>query len=181
VTGIVSRMPSARRDRPVVSRPTPVAPPPTRRLLLAVSLGVALLVAGCTDADRALTGRWVSQEPIVSGWLVGKTELTIGHFGSELTGVAWFDDDDGVGSRVCPCAFIDQLTLDLTAKRFTASTDFCDGAKWLWDLTLDESVDPPVLVGRVEVKDSAGLAPIEDLRLVLSDTFIPDDRKLCDR
>lgn len=143
--------------------------------------GAVLLVAGCTDADRALTGRWVSEAPIASSWLVGKTELTIGHFGPELTGVAWFDDDDGVASRVCPCAFIDQLTLDLDAKHFTASTDFCDGEKWLWDLTLDESVDPPVLVGRVEVKDAEGLQPIEDIRLVLSDTFIPDDRKLCER
>lgn len=180
-TGIVSRMSSVCSDRPIEARSARWSPRPVRGLLLGALVGGAIALSGCNDADRALTGRWVSEEPIDSTWLVGKTELTLGHFGPELTGVAWFDDDDGVASRVCPCAFVDLLSLHLGAKHFTASTDFCTGEKWLWDLTLDESVDPPVLAGRVEVKDNPGMQPIEGIRLILVDTFIPDDRKMCDR
>ncbi|TNF29949.1 MAG: hypothetical protein EP329_14565 [Deltaproteobacteria bacterium] len=145
----------------------------------AVLWAAVALSAGCTDADRALTGRWGATEPVESSWLVGRPELAIGHYGSELTGVAWFLDGDGIASPVCPCAYVDQLSLDLGAEEFAASTDFCTGDKWIWRLALDDTHDPPHLVGTVEVKDAP--STLLDIELERIDTFIPDERKLCDR
>lgn|GEM_PF-1312909 len=176
MTGIVSRMHASRRassPRTDARRRRPL------RLVAALLLGAASLATGCNDADRALTGRWLATEPVQTSWLAGRPELTIGHYGPELTGVAWFLDVNGFPSEICPCGFIDHLSLDLDAQRFAASTDFCNGDIWIWRLELDDTQTPEVLSGTVEVKDEPD--KVLDITFELVDTFIPDEKKLCDR
>ena len=143
-------------------------------MALVVGLGLA---AGCTNADRALTGRWASTMSLSSDWLVGRPELAIGHYGTELTGVAWFLDADGIVPRVCPCSFIDNRAVDVAHETFNAQTTFCDNSTWIWRLTLDDTVTPPELAGTVEVAGDA--SRVLDISFALVDTFIPDEEKLC--
>lgn len=152
---------------------------PPRAVAAAFALAaLALSAPACADADRMFTGRWVAHAPLDSAWLVGRPELAIGHFGPEVTGVAWFLDDDGIASRICPCTFLDPLTVDLDGRSFAATTTFCDGEVWIWRLTLDADADPQILEGSVEVAGDPTRA-IAGVQLDLVDTFIPDEKKQC--
>lgn len=152
----------------------------TRGSIVSVVL-IALIssAAACSDLDRAFTGRWLALEPLDSDWLVGRPELAIGHFGPEVTGVAWFLDDDGIENPICPCEFIDHRAVDLGTESFVVSTTFCDGSLWLWRLALvDGDGDEPVLEGTVEV--SGDPTRVLDVRLERLSTFIPNERKRCE-
>jgi len=137
----------------------------------------ALAHGACGDADRMFTGRWLASAPLESDWLVGRPELVVGHFGPEVTGVAWFLDDDGIESRICPCTFIDHRAVNLDAATFVASTTFCDGSVWIWRLALDSGADPERLEGTVEVAGDPDR--ILDVSLELVDTFLPNEKKQC--
>lgn len=144
-----------------------------------VLIALVSSAASCSDTNRAFTGRWVSAASLDSDWLVGRPELAIGHFGPEVTGVAWFLDEDGIENPICPCEFIDHRAVDLDRETLVVSTTFCDGSLWLWRLALEEGDgDEPALVGTVEVSGDA--TRVLDVRLELLSTFIPNERKRCE-
>lgn len=126
------------------------------------------------------TGMWESRAALDGGWITGRPELAIGHFGPELTGVVRFLDDEGLPTLACSCAFVDQQDVDLDARRFVATTTLCDGATlWVWELELDDGGADPELFGVVRRAQPEGDAPVE-VRFVLDEEFVPDDRRECE-
>ncbi len=151
----------------------------SRRPLLALAFTV--LLGGCADTSTMFGGRWISRSVLDSGWIAGRPELAVGHYGPEVTGVAYFANAAGVVVGPCPCAFIDHQSVDLDAGTFRATTALpCDDSVWLWELTLetDEAEDRPLLVGTVSKTDGSGDSV--DLTLELLDRFIPEDRQACE-
>lgn len=125
-------------------------------------------------------GMWESQVSLDAGWISGRPELAIGHFGSELTGIVRFLDDEGLPTQECPCAFIDQQDVDLAQRRFVATTTLCDDTTlWIWELELDDAGADPRLEGVVRRASPDGAAPVE-VSFVLDEEFVPDDRRECD-
>jgi hypothetical protein len=133
---------------------------------------------GCQDPNRMFTGVWQAEAPIGNeDWALGRPELSIGHFGTELTGVVRFLDDDGFPERECECAFIEHQRLDLNTATFQAFTDRCDGSRWIWNLTLfGEDDEDSYLRGTVTQADGTNFVEFE-ARLI--DRFVPDDRREC--
>jgi len=144
---------------------------------------VALLFGGaapgCSDASRMFTGRWVARAPLEETWLTGKPELAIGHFGPELTGVAYYFESLGaVPDPLCPCAFIDHKEVDLDRAELTATTERCGvGPTLIWFLELDEDGDGnPFLTGTVGPDDTQRA----HIDLDLVDAFVPEDLRVCE-
>lgn len=121
-------------------------------------------------------GVWETQEPFTSTLHTGKVALALGHFGREMTGVVHLLDGDGIELDTCPCAFLDQEELDLTARTFVLVSQRCQEARWIWRLALDTRGDAEVLAGTVEEQGTALQVP---LRLELVDRFVPDEEKEC--
>ncbi|MCC6620657.1 MAG: hypothetical protein IT385_05355 [Deltaproteobacteria bacterium] len=144
------------------------------------TLGVlaACSLVACTDASRMFTGRWEATAPVDQAWLDGRPELAIGHFGAELTGVVFYQDDYGVVEQAdCPCAFIDQDRLDLDREEVVFETEHCDQPILIWSLARFEDDDGDLfLVGRV---GPSGVTPV-DITLSLTDTFVPEDLRECE-
>jgi len=126
------------------------------------------------------TGMWKSVSALDGGWVSGRPELAIGHFGAELTGVVRFLDDEGLPPLACACAFIDQQDVELGRRRFVATTTLCDGTTlWVWELELDDDGADPRLFGVVRQVQPEGADPVE-VSFVLDEEFVPDDRRECD-
>jgi len=140
---------------------------------------VILLSVGCQDPNRMFTGVWQAESPVGSeDWALGRPELSIGHFGTELTGVVRFLDDSGFPTLACDCAFIEHQRLDLGTATFLALTEQCDGSRWIWNLTLSgEDDDSSYLTGTVTQADGTNFVEFE-ARLI--DRFVPDDRRECE-
>lgn len=141
------------------------------------SVGVG---AGCQDPNRMFTGVWEAVAPLEDAdWIEGRPELAIGHFGTELTGVVRLLDDNGLPTLDCRCAFIDHQRIELAPRRFIATSEACDGAVWIWDLTLDTEGEVPELEGTVTAANRPDMPLSYRARRV--DTFIPDERRECER
>lgn len=121
-------------------------------------------------------GVWETPEPISGAPYAGKVSLAIGHFGREMTGVAHLLDKDGFEVETCPCAFLTQEALDLSAGTFVLVSQRCQDARWIWRLALDTDGAVEVLTGTVEEQGSPGTI---SLRLELVDRFVPDEDKEC--
>lgn len=129
------------------------------------------------------SGMWRSELTLTAGWIEGRPELALGHYGPEMTGIVRFLDEDNLPTQACGCAYIDQQDVDLTNQRFVATSELCDDPPTLliWDLTLDDQGADPRLVGEVRRANDASIAP-EAVSFRLDDRFVPDDRReLCDR
>jgi len=139
---------------------------------------MACALVACTDASRRFSGRWEATAALDEAWLDGRPELAIGHFGAELTGVVWYNDDYGVVPQAaCPCAFIDQDRIDLDDGSFVITTERCAGPVLVWTLASVEDDDGEVaLEGEV---GPSGVQPVA-IKLERTDTFVPDDVRACD-
>jgi len=126
-------------------------------------------------------GMWKAEAPLASGWITGRPELAIGHYGPEFTGIVRFLDDGGLPTQLCPCAFIDQQDVDLAQRELVATTALCDGETlWVWHLTLDEQGAEPRLVGEVRPAADEVTPPVA-VSFYLDQVFVPDDRRECDQ
>lgn len=152
-----------------------------RRAVWAVWSALALplvVLVSCQNPNRMFTGVWQAEGPIGDeSWSLGRPELSIGHFGTELTGLVRFLDDSGLPTRPCACAFIEHQRLDLDTANFVALTEQCDGSLWVWNLTLTgDSDENSYLTGTVTEADGTGFVEFS-ARLI--DRFVPDDRREC--
>ncbi len=141
-------------------------------------VGLAFACSACTDASRMFTGRWEATAALDTTWLEGRPELVIGHFGPELTGVVFYRDAFGVVEQpACPCAFVDEDSVDLEGEDFIATTERCGEPVLIWILERLEDDE-----GNIFLTGSVG--PDEDNRadidLELVDTFVPEDLRACD-
>jgi hypothetical protein len=141
---------------------------------------IATVFQGCDDPDKMFEGRWESVTVVEgSSFLAGRPELSIGHYGRELTGVVRFLDRNGLATDGCACAFIEHQRVDLERERFVAITEHCDGQAWIWELTrIEDDDDTDVLEGTV-VPAAGGEPVFLSLRLV--DEFVSDERRECAR
>jgi hypothetical protein len=159
---------------------------PHRRTLARGALrNPGLLLVGCTlasclDRNEMFTGTWAAVDTLIAeGFVVGRPELSLGHFGKALTGVARYLDSDGLAREDCPCAFVDYQLVDLEAQSFRATTTQCDGATWIWSLTLVEGDAERLFLEGTIALASSDEAPVA-IQLVRVDDFVTDDRKECD-
>jgi hypothetical protein len=144
-------------------------------LLLAVSLGAS----GCQDPNRMFFGVWEAEEALPEGsWLEGRPELSVGHFGTELTGVVRYLDDNRLPTLACLCGFLEDQRVVLDDERFVATSELCDGPLLIWDLRLDSDSDPPRLEGTV-TRATQTDDPLE-VSFVLLDTFVAEERRECE-
>lgn len=124
-------------------------------------------------------GVWEAEEALPEGgWLEGRPELSVGHFGTELTGVVKYLDANRLPTLPCRCGFLDDQRVELDNERFVAVSELCDGPLLIWDLTLDEDADPPRLVGTVTRATQAD--DQLEVSLVLLDTFVAEERRECE-
>lgn len=122
-------------------------------------------------------GMWEADlELAEGGWIEGRPELAIGHFGTELTGVVRYLDGNRLPTLTCDCAFLEHQRVDLDGARFVAISEQCDETLWIWELTLEDE-DPPRLTGTVTRADQAD-EPVA-VTFVLMDTFVPEERREC--
>ena len=122
-------------------------------------------------------GLWEAEVELAEGgWIEGRPELSIGHFGTELTGVVRFLDGNGLPTLACRCVFIDHQRVDLDEARFVAVSEQCDESLWIWELTLADE-DPPRLFGSVTRADRTD-DPVA-VSFLLVDTFVPEERRQC--
>lgn len=124
-------------------------------------------------------GMWEAEASAApGGWFSGRPELAVGHYGTELTGVVRFLDDNALPTLPCRCAFLEHQRVDLAAASFVAISEQCDDTLWIWDLALTED-DPPRLVGTVTRASDTSDEVAVSFRLL--DTFVPDERRECVR
>lgn len=147
--------------------------------VFALCAGVTAGVSACADASSMFTGVWKSEVALATPWLSGRPELSIGHFGPELTGVIRFLDDEGLPGGSCACAFVEQQDVDLGGERFVATTDLCDDETLLiWEMRLEDGGAESRLIGTVR-RANDDLAPAELVTFRLDDRFVSDDRREC--
>ncbi len=127
-------------------------------------------------------GVWRAEAALEAGWISGRPELSIGHFGPEMTGIVRFLDADNLPTQACKCTFIDQADVDLPDQRFVVTTALCDTPATLliWELTLDEEGADPRLVGEIRRANDEATPP-EVVSFRLDDRFVSDDLRECDR
>jgi len=134
-------------------------------------------LGACDDPSKMFEGRWESVDAVEgSTFLSGRPELSIGHYGRELTGVARFLDRNGLVGGGCACTFIEHQRIELELERFVAVTEYCDGEVWIWELERVEEEDVTLLEGTV-VHARGGEAAVVKLRL--ADEFVSEERREC--
>lgn len=154
-------------------------PAPTLRGF-AVAACVALTsLSACEDPSRLFEGQWKADETVTVGDFSGAPSLAIGHFATDLTGVAHLENAVGIPFTPCPCAFIDAERVFLDGERFLATSTLCDGTVWVWDLTIDRDRDADALYLVGELSDDADNRTEIALRRL--DAFVPDEERVCDR
>lgn len=147
--------------------------------LAAAVVSLWLGTGGCQDPNRMFFGVWEAEEALpAGGWLEGRPELSVGHFGTELTGVVRYLDGNRLPTLPCRCGFLDDQRVELDNERFVAVSELCEGPLLIWDLVLDEDADPPRLVGTVTRATQAD-DPLE-VGFVLLDTFVAEERRECE-
>lgn len=140
---------------------------------------LAAATGGCQDPNKMFFGVWEAEEALPEGgWLEGRPELAIGHYGTELTGVVRYLDANRLPTLACRCAFLEDQRVELDNEHFIAVSELCDGPLLIWELTLDDEADPPRLVGTVTRATQAD-EPLA-VSLVLLDTFVAEERRECE-
>lgn len=140
-------------------------------------LAVWAVTSGCQDPNRMFFGLWEAEVALPDGWVEGRPELAIGQYGTELTGVVRYLDDNGLPTLPCRCAFLDHQRVDLDDRRFVAVSEQCDESLWIWELSLVDDEDPPMLEGTVTRANQADESV--SVRFVLVDRFVPGERRVC--
>ncbi len=137
-------------------------------------------VVACDDPSKMFEGRWESVGVVEdSEFLGGRPELSIGHYGRELTGVVRFLDRNGLVTGDCACAFIEQQRVELEFERFVAVTERCNGDVWIWELERIVDVDDLEFLEGTVVRAVGGVGT--SVRFRLADEFVSDERRECAR
>jgi hypothetical protein len=152
-------------------------------------------LVGCEDPNKMFEGKWesTSQYDAFEGQLRGVPHLAIGHFGLEVTGVAFFYKALGGSApeTECPCVFIDQQEahrVDLANQELSFSTK-CDAIELseTASITLDwhlrlisedtlEEVEERYLTGTVRRADGG---EAEMIKLIRTDVILEQADKEC--
>ncbi len=159
------------------------------RALATTVLGVAALTAlwaapACTDTSTIFSGRWESEDAPLSGLVHGVPVLALGHYQSEIAGVAYFMASSATGTLFdadCPCAFVEHNTLDVDRGTVVFETQ-CDPDAPLirWSLTRDEdgATGEVFLEGTIARSDGQE-GPVEQVRLRRVREGLTDAERQC--
>ncbi len=137
-------------------------------------------------------GVWVSEEApfdALGGQLVGAPVLAVGHFGRNVTGVAYLRKfASGEYTDSCSCAYIEQRDIDVVdlERQTVAFTTTCEDPDpagdppetLVWQLTLSgDLVDEQLLVGTVRRADQSSAHV--DITLGRVSTSVEATQKQC--
>ena len=150
-----------------------------------------ILMAGC-DSHKVLSGQWLAEDPMPLTYFEPDgnvstpvyVELTLGHYGNEVVGIARYytkaialpenlrQCDDTMMSLACQCTEVSG-DYHLDKERFRFYLDpYCSGNTKLVELVLD---DDDLLVWKL---DNAGSKEIE-FRRVLEEKALTKSHKTC--
>jgi hypothetical protein len=150
-------------------------------------LAVCTVLIGCEDPNEMFHGLWESTATSSEAPYEGAPLIALGHYGLEVTGVAYFHQAIGQSKLVsdCPCAFVVHQGVDLDEKVVRFSTSFeampCegDGTDLDWELVLgtDPLTEDKVFEGSVTSSD--GSLAAFDVKLRRISRYISPAHRLC--